>query len=124
MHKLAVLRERDALNARESGGIAQCFTKQITANRAAMQAGMHIVYWLAESEVALFTKFESLKELCIDLGAEVLWDLEKGKNAKYSSNRIRDEWLHVIVSVIRDDVKENLRKCLSMGLMCDEYADV
>ena len=48
------------------------YTKQITANRAAVQAGMQIVYWLAESEIALFTKYESLKELCIDLGAEVL----------------------------------------------------
>ena len=99
-------------------------TKQITANRAAVQAGMQIVYWLAESEVALFTKFESLKELCIDLGAEVLRDLEKGKNSKYSSNRIIDEWLHVIASIIREDVKEDLRKCLNMGLMCDESTDV
>ena len=41
-------------------------------------------------EIALFTKFESLKELCIELGAEVLRDLEKGKNSKYS-NRIIDE---------------------------------
>lgn len=99
-------------------------TKQITANRAAVQAGMQIVYWLVESEVALFTKFESLKELCIDLDAEVLRDLEKGKNSKYSSNRIIDEWLHVIASIIREDVKEDLRKCLNMGLMCDESTDV
>ena len=42
---------------------------------------MRMVYWLAESEVALFTKFESLKELCIDLGAKILRDLEKGKNS-------------------------------------------
>ena len=71
----------------ENDGIAQCFT-QIIAGRAAVEAGMQIIYWLSESEVALFTKFESLKELCIDLGAEVLRDLEKCKNAKYSSNRI------------------------------------
>lgn len=47
-----VLCERDALQARERGGIAQ----QITANRAAVQDGMQneIVYWLAESEVALY----------------------------------------------------------------------
>ena len=78
---------------------------------------MQIVYWLAESEVALFTKFESLKELCIDLGAEVLQDLE----TKYSSNRIIDEWL---AGVIREDVKEDLRKCENVEHICDESTDV
>lgn len=80
---------------------------------------MQIVYWLAEFEVTLFTK-----ELCIDLGAEVLRDLETSKNAKYSSNRIIDEWLHVIADVIREDVKEELRKCINLGLMRDESTDV
>lgn len=61
MHQRAVELEREALKAKVSGGISQLFTKQITANREAVMAGMQIVYWLAESEVAHFTNFESLK---------------------------------------------------------------
>ena len=62
---------------------------------------MQIVYWLAESEIALFTKFESLKELCIDLRAHVIRDLEKGNNGKYSSKGIVDKWLGVIACYTR-----------------------
>ena len=105
MHKTAIQKEREALKAKEYGGIKQYFSKQVSANREAVQAGMQIVYWLAESEVAHFTKFESLKQLCIDLGASVLKDLDRGKNAKYSSNRIIDEWLHILANVVREDVK-------------------
>ena len=48
------------------------FFKQFEANKEAVKAGMQIVYWLAESEVAHFIKFESLKQLYINLGASVL----------------------------------------------------
>lgn len=79
MHKRAILCERDAPKAREGG---ECSTSRVLLTEEAVQAGMQIVYWLAESEVAHFTKFESLKELSIDPGADVLRDLEKGNNAE------------------------------------------
>ena len=124
MHKTAIQQEREALKAKEYGGIKQYFSKQVSANREAVQAGMQIVYWHAESEVAHFTKFESLKHLCIDLGASVLKDLDRGKNAKYSSNRIIDEWLHILANVVREDVKQELDNSLCIGLMCDESTDI
>ena len=49
MHNRVNVCERDALKAIENGGITQFFKSQIAANRGPVQAGMEIVYWLAES---------------------------------------------------------------------------
>ena len=51
MHKAAIEKDRERLRAKEYGDVKQYFSKQICANREAVQAGMQIVYWLAESEV-------------------------------------------------------------------------
>ena len=43
------------------------------------------MYWLAKQEVAHASKFNSLKDLTIQLGCEYVRELSLGINAQYSS---------------------------------------
>ena len=74
--------------------------------------------------MAHFTKFESLRKLCLDLGCEYFKELNVGRNAHYSSHRIIEEWLKVLSDIIEEDVLDQVHKSPAIGLMCDESTDI
>ena len=53
------------------------------------------MYWLAKSEIAHTTKFESLLKLAISLGSDYLKELNLGGNAHYTSERTIAEFVMV-----------------------------
>ena len=124
MHLAALEKERLAIAAAADGGIAQAFEKTVTLQTQALSGSMQILYWLAKNEVAHFTKFESLRELCFDLGCDYFRELNVGGNAHYSSHRIIDEWLEVLSDIIEEDVLATVHKSPAIGLMCDESTDI
>ena len=77
-----------AITAASDGGITQAFDKTVILQRRALSGSMQILYWLANNEVAHFTKFESLRKLCLDLGCDYFNELNVGRNAHYSLHRI------------------------------------
>ena len=77
-HQTTLERERLAAEASTVGGISQGFEQVISLQWKAVLGALKIVYWLTKHEVAHFTNFESLKELCIDLGCDYLKELNKG----------------------------------------------
>ena len=54
------------------GGIAQAFQTTASLQKKAISGSMWILYWLAKEEIAHFTKFDSLRQRCVDLGREYL----------------------------------------------------
>ena len=52
----------------------------------AVEGALKILYWPAKNEVIHFTKFESLKQLCTELGCTYLKELNVSRNANYSSH--------------------------------------
>ena len=68
MHKISGKQEPLAAMASVNGGTAHAFEQQLSFNKKAVEGAMKILYWLCKNEVAHFTKFESLKQLCIHLG--------------------------------------------------------
>ena len=69
-------------------------------------------------------KFESLKDLCIELGCTYLKELSVGGNAKYTSHRVISERLDVMSQVIEDTVLDEVHASPATGLMADESTDV
>ena len=106
------------------GGIAQAFENTLSLKRNAIEGGMIILYSSSKNEVAHFTKFESLKGLCIKLGFTYLKELSVGGNATYSSHRTISEWLDVMSQVIEESVLEKVHASPAIGLMADESTDI
>ena len=113
-----------AVSAAIDGGIQQAMEKTFAVQRRALTGSMHILYWLAKHEIGHFTKFESLRKLCLDLGCEYFSELSVARNVNYTSHRIISEWLEVINDVIERDVLDKVRQCRCIGLMCDESTDI
>ena len=65
MHLVAPEKEWLAIATASDGVAAQAFEKTVTLQRQVLSGSMQILYWLAKIEVAHFTKFESLRTLCI-----------------------------------------------------------
>ena len=124
MHLAAPEKERVAIRAAADGGITQAFERTVTMQRRALSGSLQILYWLAKNEVAHFTKFESLRSLCRDLGCDYFKELNLGHNATYSSNRMIDEWLQILSDIIEEDVLTAVRSSPAIGLMCDESTDI
>ena len=89
MHKGSEQREAIAAVTSAEGGILHAFEKTMALKRKAVPGAMKILYWVSKNEVAHFTKFESLKELCIGLGCTYLKELNVGRNATYN---LQNHW--------------------------------
>lgn len=83
-----------------------------------------MVYWLAKEEVAHTTKFASLMQLSINLGADYLRELRLGGNACYTSEQIINELLRCLSTVIEDNVLTALKGSEFYALMTDESTDI
>ena len=93
-------RERARIASQRSGGIRQAFSQQVVVQRKALIGALKMVYWLAKEEIAHTTKFASLMQLSINLGADYLRELHVGRNACYSSEQIIGELLQCLSQVI------------------------
>ena len=85
---------------------------------------LKVIHWLAKEEVAHTTKFQSLVELAIDLGAKDLKALNKGENAKYTSERTIQEMVHVLSATVEEEILEDIHSSPLVGLLCDESTDI
>ena len=124
MHKGSKEREALAAMALADGGIEHAFEKTLQIKKKAVKGAMKILYWLSKNEVAHFTKFESLKDLCIELGCTYLKELNVGGNAKYTSHRIISEWLGIMSQIIEQNILMTVRASPAIGLMADESTDI
>ena len=124
MNAAAIERERLAIASTSDGGIAQAFQTTVSLQKKAISGSMRILYWLAKEEIAPFTKFDSLRQLCVDLGCDYFRELNVGGNAKYNSHRMIDEWLAILSGTIEEDLLNKIRISPAIGLMCDESTDI
>ena len=83
-----------------------------------------MVYWLAKEEVTHTTKFASLMQLSINLGADYLRELHVGRNACYTSEQIIGELLQCLSQVIEEAVLSSRRGSTFYALMTDESTDI
>ena len=77
--------------------------------RKASIGALNLMYWLAKQEVAHTTKFNSLKDLAIQLGCDYLRELSLGRNAQYSSEQIISELLQCLSLVIEEQILSDLQ---------------
>ena len=80
------------------------------------------IHWLAKEEVAHTTKFESLVGLAINLEAKDLKALNKGENAKYTSERTIREMVQVLSATVEEEILEDIHSSPLVGLFCDDIA--
>lgn len=99
MHATAVERERLAIVSTSDGGIAQAFQSTVSLQKKAISGSMWILRWLAKEEVAHVTKFDSLRQLCMDLGCDYFRKLNTCGNTKYNSHRMIQEWRTILSNV-------------------------
>ena len=120
MHATAVERERLAIAFTSDGGIVQAFQTTVSLQKKAISGSIRILYWLAKEEIAHFTKFDSLRKLCLDLGCDYFRELNMSGNAKYNSHRMIEEWLTILSNITEEDLLKQIQLSPAIGLMCDE----
>ena len=123
-HHDAVKAEREAVQARLRGGIAQAFESVRTVQRKALIGGLKCMYWLAKHEIAHSTNYESLIELAVSLGSTYMTELHHGDNAKYTSQQSMFEFISVLSQSIEQKVYAELNHSNYVSLLCDETTDV
>ena len=123
-HQSAVELEVNLASSKATGGIRQAFSHVVSAERKAMIRAMRCMYWLCKEEVAHTTKFSSLQDLAISLGATYLKDLDLGRNAHYTSKRFMEEAVSALAETVRNKIFEDLRRSPFFSLMADETTDV
>ena len=74
--------------------------------------------------MAHFTKFESLNQLCIDLGCTYFKKLNVSQNANYSSHRIISEWLDIMSQILEEKVIMNVQASPAIGFLADKSTDI
>ena len=100
MHKEAEELETVRLASQQDGGIRQAFSARVIA----LVGALKMMYWIAKQEIAHTTKFNSLRDLAIELGCDFLRELNLGKNAQYSSEQIISELLQCLSMVIDEEI--------------------
>ena len=119
-HQDAVHAESIAVAAKRSGGIAASIEQQVSLQRQAVRGAFRYMYWLVKEELAHHTKFTSLLGLVKSLGCSYLPELEVGQNARYTSQRMIDEFVAVLSE---RELLSKVRASPSVGILCDESTD-
>ena len=83
-----------------------------------------MMYWIAKQEIAHTTKFNSLRDLAIELGCDFLRELNLGKNAQYSSEQIISELLQCLSMVIDEEIILGMQSSNYFSIMTDESTDI
>ena len=123
-HKQATQLEAEAEELARCGGIVQAFDRTVSVDRKAFLSALKIMHWLAKEEVAQTTKFESLIKLVIDLGGRELKALNKGRNAKYTSEHTIQEMVEVLSATVREEILAEVHASPFVGILCDESTDI
>ena len=123
-HKQAAQLEVEAEEEARHGGIVKAFEKTVSIERKAFVSALKIMHWLAKEELPHTTKFESLIKLVIDLGGQQLKALNKGNNAKYTSERTIQEMIQVLSDTALEEVLAEVHASPFVVLLCDESTDV
>ena len=121
MHKEAEELEATRLVLQRDGGLRQAFSSRVTLQRKALIGALNLMYWLAKQEVAHTTKFNSLKDLAIQLGCDYLRELSLGRNTQYSSEQIM---LQCLSLVIEEHILSDMQSSDFFPLMTDESTDI
>ena len=109
MHKEAEELEATRLASQKDGGLRQAFSSRVMIQRKALIGALNLMYWLAKQEVAHTTKFNSLKDLAIQLGYDYLHKLSLGRNTQYPSEQIISELLQCLSLVIEERIVSDLQ---------------
>ena len=120
-HKSATELEVYREDSERTGGIEQAFQSQIALNRSAVKVAMECLYWLVKSEIPHTTHYYSLVKAVEFMGCNQLYH---GENAKYSSQRVIQEFQQVMGEQIEQEQLENLLSSPFYSIMVDETTDV
>lgn len=123
-HKTATELELSREDSQRTGGIEQAFQSQITLNRSAVKVAMECLYWLVKSEIPHTTHYNSLVKAVEFMGCSQLKHLHHGENAKYSSQRIIQEFQKVMSEQIEQEQLQNLLSSPLYSIIIDETTDV
>jgi len=124
MHVTAVQLETVRQAADANGGIGQAFQAQVSLQHAAVKGAMQSLYWLVKSEIPHTNHYCSLIEAMKFIGCDVFKHLHHGENAKYTSQRIIQEFLNVMGKQLRESQLTELCDCDHYSIMIDESTDV
>ena len=73
--------------------IQQAFETQMSLNKSAVKVAMNSLYWLVKSEIPHTTHYNSLLKNDEFMGCEAFNHFNHGDNAKYTSQRMIQEFL-------------------------------
>jgi hypothetical protein len=85
---------------------------------------MKLMYFLCKEELPHSTIFNNLVCLVKDLGVDVLSFLDKGGNAKYTSERHMQELVLVFGKTVWEPIRQDLLSSPFYSVMVDETTDV
>ena len=122
-HQDALRAESITVVARRSGGIAASMEQQVSLQRQAVRGALKCIYWLVKEEIAHHTKFGTLLELVKSLGCAYFSELEVGRNARYTSHRMIDEFVAVLSECVEQQLLSKVRASPAIGILCDESTD-
>lgn len=123
-HKGAVEKQSLLEASSSDGGITQAFQRGLTLKKSAVKGAMQCLYWLVKSEIPHTTNYNSLLKAVQHMGCDKLKHLNQGDNAKYTSQRIIQEFLQIIGSSLEQQQLQNLHLSPFFSLMIDETTDV
>lgn len=121
-HKEAVVFEATA--AVTSSSIEASLVREEEVNRQALTTSMKVLYFLCKEEIPHTTKFEPLKKLMKDLGVDVLNFLDKGDNAKYTSERHVQDLVVLFGEEIWDRHRQEILASPFYSVIVDETTDI
>lgn len=124
MHVKAVQLESIYKATDKNGGIEQAFQGQVSLQYAAVKGAMQCLYWLVKSEIPHTTHYNSLIETMKVIGCDVFKHLHCGENAKYTSQRIIQEFLKVMGDHLRERQLTELCHSDHYSVMIDESIDI
>ena len=123
-HKTAMELELAREESVRTGGVRQAFQSQIALNRSAVKVALECLYWLIKSEIPHTTHYTSLVKAVEFMGCSQLEHLYHGENAKYSSQRVIQEFQQVMGEQIELEQLKNLLSSPLYSIMIDETTDV
>ena len=119
-HKEAVNKEVYRENSVTDSGLPQAFERQVDFNRSAVKVAMQCLYWLVKHETPHTSNYGSLLKAVEFMGCERLRYLRVGENAKYTSQRVIQEFLNVLGEQIECGQLESLSSSPFFAIMIDE----
>lgn len=77
---------------------------------------MKVLHWLVEHNLPI-RLFESLVDLVKEVDSDSIRKIQKGKNAKYTSTHIAEEFLASMAGTVQEELVEEINASPTLGLM-------